>query len=95
MGEVQSGRLSTLLIDLEGGFARGVQRPLRCSLVDIVRESTEDMQSPLASSIIHTARTCLMGIEDLTGYAFETVDKMFLKQELLDSPVFGGFCALE
>jgi hypothetical protein len=67
MGEVQSGRLSTLLIDLEGGFARGVQRPLRCSLVDIVRESTEDMQSPLASSIIHTAGTCLMGIEDLTG----------------------------
>jgi hypothetical protein len=35
MGEVQSGLVSILLIDLEVGSARNVQRPLQCSLVDI------------------------------------------------------------
>ena len=44
-----------------------MQRPLQCLLVDIVTGSAEGMQLSLASLVIHTAGTCLMGIEDLTG----------------------------
>ena len=67
MGEVQSGFVSVLLIDLEVGSARSVQRPLRCLLANIAGGSAEGMQHPLASLVIHTAGTCLIGIEGLIG----------------------------
>jgi hypothetical protein len=48
------------------------------------------MQRPLTSLIIHTAGT----LSD-RNTPLRLIDKMFLKQELLNPPVFRSSCALE